>query len=611
MKSFLKIATTVALFLGGVAVVYAVALSPSQIGNGTVGKGYLPVARSVTSTQWFAPGSNGLCLTASSTATNGVDWNTCGVSSVIINGVSSADFTFATSTATSTWTIATSTDTLTFTIPSNVGFFSNDSGYLLGSNDLSDLNSSSTARTNLGLSLPLAIASGGTGTSTTPTNGQLLIGGAGGYSLSTLSEGSGITITNATGSISIASTGGTPAGGEGDVQFNSGGSFDADTEFSYNSSTKQLFVNNSSSSLQVGSSTNFGLHNVALTVTATGTGSWVVPRNVTSVTVNVLGARGGDFNSSGFYGLGGSSTGTIAVSPGETLYYCVGGEGESVGLATTTQSGGACGGGDAPGAAVRSGSAGGGYTGVFSSSTLATSTAYLIAGGGGGVGANNGGTSGVGGDGGGTTGEAGTAGTQGAGGGGGTPTAGGAAGGGTATAGSALQGGDAGNGANQGGGAGGGGYFGGGGGQEGSTGAGGGGGGSNFVHDSLTSTSTTRGVNDASGQVTFSFSAYSPDTDTYGLAVGGHILYGGPVPTVNSGSIDGHDGLGTITTGSSTTSWVLTFGESWLTAPVCFAQIASGTPVAFSSNTRTTSTTFTAASAVATSSRIGYFCGGH
>ena len=54
----------------------------------------------------------------------------------------------------------------------------------------------------------LGISSGGTGLSGTPTNGQLLIGNGAGYTLATLTQGSGVTITSGTGSITIAATGG-------------------------------------------------------------------------------------------------------------------------------------------------------------------------------------------------------------------------------------------------------------------------------------------------------------------------------------------------------------------------------------------------------------------
>ena len=53
----------------------------------------------------------------------------------------------------------------------------------------------------------LPIARGGTNVTTTPTNGQLLIGNGSGYTLATLTQGTGITITNASGSITIANGG--------------------------------------------------------------------------------------------------------------------------------------------------------------------------------------------------------------------------------------------------------------------------------------------------------------------------------------------------------------------------------------------------------------------
>lgn len=52
----------------------------------------------------------------------------------------------------------------------------------------------------------LAVGNGGTGTASTPTNGQLLIGNGTNYTLAALTQGTGITITNGAGSISIANS---------------------------------------------------------------------------------------------------------------------------------------------------------------------------------------------------------------------------------------------------------------------------------------------------------------------------------------------------------------------------------------------------------------------
>jgi hypothetical protein len=69
-----------------------------------------------------------------------------------------------------------------------------------------------------GLTTALSVGQGGTGVASTPVNGQLLIGNGSGYSVSTLTAGSGITITNSAGGITIAST----AGGTGTVTSVSG-----------------------------------------------------------------------------------------------------------------------------------------------------------------------------------------------------------------------------------------------------------------------------------------------------------------------------------------------------------------------------------------------------
>jgi hypothetical protein len=69
-----------------------------------------------------------------------------------------------------------------------------------------------------GLTTALSVGQGGTGVTSTPVNGQLLIGNGSGYSVSTLTAGSGITITNSAGGVTIAST----AGGSGTVTSVSG-----------------------------------------------------------------------------------------------------------------------------------------------------------------------------------------------------------------------------------------------------------------------------------------------------------------------------------------------------------------------------------------------------
>jgi hypothetical protein len=60
---------------------------------------------------------------------------------------------------------------------------------------------------SINLGTGLAVTSGGTGLTTIPTNGQLLIGNGTGYTLNTLGVGAGISVTNGSGTISVANTG--------------------------------------------------------------------------------------------------------------------------------------------------------------------------------------------------------------------------------------------------------------------------------------------------------------------------------------------------------------------------------------------------------------------
>jgi hypothetical protein len=78
--------------------------------------------------------------------------------------------------------------------------FSNSQVYTAG-------NGLSLTATTFSLDTPVGVLNGGTGQSSAPTNGQLLIGNGSNYTLASLTAGSGVTVTNATGSITIAATG--------------------------------------------------------------------------------------------------------------------------------------------------------------------------------------------------------------------------------------------------------------------------------------------------------------------------------------------------------------------------------------------------------------------
>ena len=205
--------------------------------------------------------------------------------------------------------------------------------------------------------------------------------------------------------------------------------------------------------------------------TPTSSGSFTVPAGVTSLTVTLNGAGGGNGNFGANGGSGGSVTGTLAVSPGQVLTIIVGQAG-STGGSTNIGGGGASGN-------IYAASGGGRSAIQLGGSDI------VAAGGGGGSGSAGSVHGGAGGGGTNTSGAAGTNGNSAIGGGGGTTSAGGAGG-------QSAGNGTLGTGGNGGGGGGGGGYYGGGGGGTyGSVAAGGGG--SAFYTGALTSVGGSQG----------------------------------------------------------------------------------------------------------------------
>ncbi len=230
------------------------------------------------------------------------------------------------------------------------------------------------------------------------------------------------------------------------------------------------------------------------------TSTFTVPAGVTSITVKTVGAGGANSDLPG--GPGGSSSGTLAVTPGATYYIDIGG-------AYGGGNGGSADGDDCG----DSGANGGGMTWLSPASTFSTSTVDIVAGGGGGGGGQSCGAGGSGGAGGGIAGAAG----GGGGGGGGTQLGGGVGsqGGASGSAGLGGYGRSPGNSDGDGGGGGGGGYFGGGGGGSNYNGGSGGGGGSGYVSPSLTNATTTQGTGAAAATNGSLTVFYSIQTLTY------------------------------------------------------------------------------------------------
>lgn len=245
--------------------------------------------------------------------------------------------------------------------------------------------------------------------------------------------------------------------------------------------------------------------------------SWVVPAGVTSVDIEALGAQGYDAGSD-LGGRGGQASGTLAVTPGETLSIYVGGRGSQADVASVPMGGGFNGGGDGVNNSNDPTFVGGGGGASDVRRGLTLNDRLIVAGGGGGATAN-GGT--FGGDGGGLVG------------GNGAPYAGSVtATGGTQVAGGTLRGGFGVGGSADGTstpwvGGGGGGWY-GGGVSDAHT---GGAGGSSYLGGvGLTATSTVAGVRTGDGVVTITYGAAPapiPTLSEWAMILFGTILAGG------------------------------------------------------------------------------------
>ena len=136
----------------------------------------------------------------------------------------------------------------------------------------------------------LPFGNGGTGNTATPTNGQLLIGNGSGFSLATLTQGSGITITNSSGGITIAATGG---GGTGDVVGPASSTDNAIVRF--DGLTGKLIQNSAATIADTTGDITAGKYNGLTVSTSTGTltvanGSSLITSGANSITLTSTGA---------------------------------------------------------------------------------------------------------------------------------------------------------------------------------------------------------------------------------------------------------------------------------------------------------------------------------
>lgn len=136
----------------------------------------------------------------------------------------------------------------------------------------------------------LPFGNGGTGNTATPTNGQLLIGNGSGFSLATLTAGSNITITNSSGGITIAATGG---GGTGDVVGPASSTDNAIVRF--DGTTGKLIQNSAATIADTTGDITAGKYNGLTVSTSTGTltvanGSSLITSGANSITLTSTGA---------------------------------------------------------------------------------------------------------------------------------------------------------------------------------------------------------------------------------------------------------------------------------------------------------------------------------
>jgi len=170
-----------------------------------------------------------------------------------------------------------------------------------------------------GLTTALSVAQGGTG-QTTYTNGQLLIGNTTGNTLtkSTLTAGTGITVTNSTGSITIANTGPDTFPGVG-IAYSTGTAWGASYTTSGTGTTLALSVSPAFTGTPTAPTATAGTNTTQLATTA-----FVVATAFSSVLPGQLGNAGkfvttdGTSASWSFVPLATGVTGTLPVANGGT-----------------------------------------------------------------------------------------------------------------------------------------------------------------------------------------------------------------------------------------------------------------------------------------------------
>jgi hypothetical protein len=174
----------------------AATITANNLAGGAAGS--IPYQTGAGATGFLAKGNDGEVLTLASGVPSWTAASATGVTSVGMTTPTGLSVTGSPITSAGTLALSFSSG---YTIPTTTSQTNWDAAY---TNRITSATSPLSISSNA-LSLgTVPVANGGTGITTTPTNGQILIGnGTGGFALATLSQGTGVSITNGSGSITI------------------------------------------------------------------------------------------------------------------------------------------------------------------------------------------------------------------------------------------------------------------------------------------------------------------------------------------------------------------------------------------------------------------------
>jgi hypothetical protein len=173
----------------------AATFTANNLAGGAAGS--LPYQTGAGATGFLAKGNDGQILTLASGVPSWSNASATGVTSVAMTTPTGLTVTGSPITSSGTLALSLSSG---YTIPTTTSQTNWDAAY---TNRIISANSPLSITSNA-LSLgTVPVSSGGTGVTTAPTNGQLLIGNGTGFALANISPGTGVSITNGGGSITI------------------------------------------------------------------------------------------------------------------------------------------------------------------------------------------------------------------------------------------------------------------------------------------------------------------------------------------------------------------------------------------------------------------------